>query len=190
MAASRSSVAGWLRALEPVLSQPIPPWVLRAMIIVGPIIMVRRWPLSLLLLWPLASWFVPRLYRELLGSRALHQEAAVRVAAAETSLRQQIEQRSYLERELQKVTRTLREAEAELREERQKPQAKSRAPKSVFRRVGLDADCPRWVAEAVRREYRKRLHPDLQPAARKPAAEKRFKDAEAVFDEVWRLRGF
>lgn len=189
MTASRSSVTGWLRALEPVLSQPIPPWVLRAMIIVGPIIMVRRWPLSLLLLWALASWFVPRLYRELLGSRALHQEAAVRIAAAEASLRQETEQRSYLERELQKVTRALREIEGELRKERQKPRPMSEAPNPIFRRVGLDADCPRWVAEAVRREYRKRLHPDTKPARQKMEAERRFKEAETVFDEIWRLRG-
>lgn len=190
MAASRSSVAGWLRALEPVLSQPIPPWVLGAIIIVGPIIMVRRWPLSLLAFWGLLIWLTPRLYRELLRSRALHREAQARVAAAEASLRQETEQKSSLERELQKVTRDLRKIETELRKERQKPQAAARVPKSVFRRVGLDADCPRWVAEAVRREYRKRLHPDTKPLGQKVAAERRFKEAETVFGEIWRLRGF
>ena len=60
----------------------------------------------------------------------------------------------------------------------------------VFRRVGLDADCPRWVAETVRRAYRAKLHPDAHPASRKAEAERRFKQAEQVFDEVWRLRGF
>jgi hypothetical protein len=190
MAASRSSVAGWLRALEPILAQPIPPWVLRAMIIVGPIIMLRRWPLSLLALWGLAIWFVPRLYRELLGSRALHHEAGARLAAAQAALVQEAEQKSSLERELQKVTKALQQAEGELRKERQKPRPDSGPPNPIFRRVGLDADCPRWVAEGVRREYRKRLHPDTKPAGQKLEAERRFKEVETVFGEIWRLRNF
>jgi hypothetical protein len=60
----------------------------------------------------------------------------------------------------------------------------------LFRRVGLDADCPRWVAETVRRAYRAKLHPDAHPPSRKAEAERRFKQAEQVFDEVWRRRGF
>jgi DnaJ-class molecular chaperone len=60
----------------------------------------------------------------------------------------------------------------------------------VFRRVGLDQDCPRWVAEFVRREFRRRLHPDTKAPTQKAEAERRFKQAEEVFSEIWRLRGF
>jgi hypothetical protein len=60
----------------------------------------------------------------------------------------------------------------------------------LFRKVGLDQDCPQWVAEVVRREYRRRLHPDTKPAGQKVEAERRFKEMEAVFDEIWRVRGF
>jgi hypothetical protein len=61
---------------------------------------------------------------------------------------------------------------------------------AIFRRVGLDQNCPRWVAETVRREYRRRLHPDTKPLGQKAEAERRFKEVEVVFDEIWRLRGF
>jgi len=60
----------------------------------------------------------------------------------------------------------------------------------LFRRVGLDAKCPEWVAAAVRREYRKRFHPDLHSGANKDKAERAFKDAEGVFDQIWTRRGF
>ncbi len=60
----------------------------------------------------------------------------------------------------------------------------------LFRRVGLDEGAPEWVAVAVRRAYRKRLHPDAHPEGRKMEAERRFKEAERVFDDIWKLRGF
>jgi hypothetical protein len=160
------------------------------MIIVGPIIMLRKWPLSILALWVAAIWFLPLLYRELLATRALHQEAETRVTAAEDALRREVEQRSYLEREIEKVTRTLREAEAELRKERQKPRAMASAPKSVFRRVGLAPTAPRFVIDAARKAYRRAFHPDLHPQSRKAEAEQKFKQAEAAFDEIGKLRGF
>jgi hypothetical protein len=59
----------------------------------------------------------------------------------------------------------------------------------LYRRVGLDQDAPKWVIEAVRREYRKRLHPDTKPQAQKAEAERRFKQMEEVFGEIWRVRG-
>ena len=62
--------------------------------------------------------------------------------------------------------------------------------KSVFRRVGLDPDCPQFVAEQVRKAYMVRLHPDRQPVGLKAESEWRFKEAEQVFSEIWRLRGF
>ena len=63
-------------------------------------------------------------------------------------------------------------------------------PNPLFRRVGLDESAPEWVAVAVRRAYRKRLHPDVHPEHRKKEAERRFKLCEEVFDKIWRLRGF
>ncbi len=42
----------------------------------------------------------------------------------------------------------------------------------------------------MRREYRKRLHPDGKPLHQKTEAEQRFKEAEGVFDAIWRERGF
>jgi hypothetical protein len=56
--------------------------------------------------------------------------------------------------------------------------------------VGLDEAAPEWVVFAVRRAYRKRLHPDAHPEGRKMEAERRFKEAEEVFDDIWKLRGF
>jgi hypothetical protein len=63
-------------------------------------------------------------------------------------------------------------------------------PNLIYRRVGLDESAPEWVVVAIRRAYRKRLHPDAHPESRKPEAERRFKEAEQVFDEIWNLRGF
>ena len=61
---------------------------------------------------------------------------------------------------------------------------------SLYCRVGLDPECPKWLAETARREYRKRLHPDGRPSEQKAEAESRFKEAEAVFAEIWEERGF
>jgi hypothetical protein len=68
-------------------------------------------------------------------------------------------------------------------------QPKERA-NPLFRRVGLDEAAPDWVAKAVRTAYRRRLHPDTHAGSRKVEAERRFKQAEQVFDEIWRVRGF
>ncbi len=59
----------------------------------------------------------------------------------------------------------------------------------LFRRVGVDQDAPEWVVVAVRRAYCKRLHPDAHPEGQKAEAERRFKQAEQVFEEIWRVRG-
>jgi hypothetical protein len=63
-------------------------------------------------------------------------------------------------------------------------------PNPIFHRVGLDEGAPEWLVVAVRRAYRKRLHPDAHPEGRKMEAERRFKEAEQVFDEIWKLKGF
>lgn len=108
---------------------------------------------------------------------------------AEASLGQAAEQRLHLEEELQRVRQALGEAEGELRKERQRPHFVS-AGHPTFRRVGLDPSAPRFVIEAVRKAYRRTLHPDVHPHGRKAEAERRFKDAEAAFAEIWQLRGF
>ena len=59
---------------------------------------------------------------------------------------------------------------------------------ALFRRVGLDEGCPDFVLKAVRTAYRKQLHPDIRPAHEKEEAERRFKEAEVVFDRLFRLR--
>ena len=59
---------------------------------------------------------------------------------------------------------------------------------ALYRRVGLSPSAPAWLVKTVRREYRRRLHPDCHPEYRKEEAERRFKMAEAVFDEIAALR--
>jgi hypothetical protein len=56
--------------------------------------------------------------------------------------------------------------------------------------VGLTEGAPEWVVVAVRKAYRKRLHPDCYGDHRKAEAERRFKEAEQVFAGIWLLRGF
>ncbi len=209
----------WLRrSLEPVFARPMSPGAQRVIIIAAPVlVLISQGPLwTLLCLWGFASWIIPGLYRELLRSHSLHQEASERAWVAESSLRQAAGQRWHLERELQrrckldgqlqaaqsalqeaneailKITIELQKTEGELRKERdrKKPDPTAGNPNPVFRRVGLDPSAPRFAVEAVRKAYRKNLHPDLQPVERKEEAERRFKESEQVFDEIWKLRGF
>ncbi len=62
-------------------------------------------------------------------------------------------------------------------------------PDALYHKVGLDRDCPSFVLAAARMAYRRKLHPDVHPPERKAEAERRFKEAEAVFDEIERQRG-
>ena len=80
--------------------------------------------------------------------------------------------------ENQRLHRDLRQAEAAAPSPRQ----------AIFRRVGLDEDAPEWVVAAVQRAYRAKLHPDRYPPRLKEAAERRFKEAEMVFDQIGRER--
>jgi hypothetical protein len=59
---------------------------------------------------------------------------------------------------------------------------------TLYRRVGLDEGCPDFVLKAVRTAYRKQLHPDARPAHEKEEAERRFKEAETVFTNLFALR--
>jgi hypothetical protein len=58
----------------------------------------------------------------------------------------------------------------------------------LFRRVGLNKDCPDFVIRAVRTAYRKALHPDGLPAAHKQEAHRRFIDTEKTFEKLFELR--
>ena len=150
------------------------PGSVRVLLIVASYVLFAYAPVGLfaLVLWVVVIWLVPWGYRD--RAEALHlryenqhlREIAQTSAAVIATLQRDLE-----------VART-RSASA------------SGRGHPLFRRVGLDADCPRWVAETVRRAYRAKLHPDAHPPSRKAEAERRFKEAEQVFDEVWRLRGF
>jgi hypothetical protein len=154
-------------------------WVLRIATIIGSIAMISKWPgFSAFTLWSLVIWLVPRFYldrRELLRAQASDQTTNERAKSLEAAL-------VYARQQIAKL-------EQELRDGQQRQAAGSKGH-PVFRRVGLDADCPQWVAEAVRREYRRKLHPDTKPVGQKAEAERRFVETEAVFGEIWRVRGF
>jgi hypothetical protein len=99
----------------------------------------------------------------------------------ETDLREARQEANGLRAAIERLERDLQNAKAAQSQYR---------PNPLFRRVGLDEAVPEWVAVAVRRAYRKRLHPDAHPEGRKTEAERRFKEAEQVFDDIWRVKGF
>lgn len=156
-----------------------PPGILRLVVATGSVIMIGKWPLlSLLVFWIIVVWLIPRTYRDradLAWLRSFYREAEPRLSELEADLARAQHRIALLERERSNV-------------EQSDPSHDSNH--AIFRRVGLDQDCPRWVAEAVRREYRRRLHPDTKPLGQKAEAERRFKEAEVTFDEIWRVRGF
>ncbi len=104
-----------------------------------------------------------------------------RIEQLETDLKEARREANALRAAKERLERNLKNAEAAQTTYR---------PNPLFRRVGLDEGAPEWLAVAVRRAYRKRLHPDTHPEGRKPEAERRFKEAEQVFDDIWKLRGF
>jgi hypothetical protein len=55
---------------------------------------------------------------------------------------------------------------------------------ALFRRVGLNENAPQWLVAAARRAYRAALHPDRHPFRHKSEAERRFIEAEAIFDRI------
>jgi hypothetical protein len=63
------------------------------------------------------------------------------------------------------------------------------APRRLFAMVGLHEGCPDFVLRAARAAYRKALHPDGQAEQHRAEAERRFKEAEEIFHEIWRSRG-
>jgi hypothetical protein len=59
---------------------------------------------------------------------------------------------------------------------------------SLYRNVGLAHDCPDFLVKAAQLAFRKEFHPDVQPMDQRADAECRFKEAEATFEEIRRLR--
>lgn len=55
---------------------------------------------------------------------------------------------------------------------------------ALYNRVGLSPGAPVWLIDAARKAFRTALHPDRHPAHRKQEAEKKFKLAEGVFDQI------
>jgi len=159
----------------------ISPGILRAIIVVATIILIQ-WPLLwIAIMWTTVVWLVPRMYRD--------RTEVVRLRAADQVLRDRAEQLEAALGHAREKIDGLRQ-ELEIHAANRVSQGTDNQGHPAFRKVGLDKGCPRWVAEVVRREYRKRLHPDGQPAGRKAEAERRFKEAEGVFAEIWKLRGF
>jgi hypothetical protein len=64
----------------------------------------------------------------------------------------------------------------------------SERPNSLFQKVGLDENCPGFLLKAARQAFRKHFHPDLHPVHRRGEAERRFKEAEAAFEELFKVR--
>ena len=153
---------------------------LRTVLVIGSVVALATSPvLTVLGLWLLLIWLVPRHLsdrQQLLALRASDEAKQTEITEYKMLIWEASEAITQLQQQLE-------EAKAARRP------TKSRRP-PVFRRVGLDPDCPKWVAEAVRREHRKRLHPDGRPPEQKDEAERQFKEAEAVFAEIWRKRGF
>ncbi|QRM27888.1 hypothetical protein [Microvirga sp. VF16] len=58
----------------------------------------------------------------------------------------------------------------------------------LYARVGLHEGCPNFVLQAARMAYRRALHPDGQPEQYRADAQRRFVEAEGVFEEIKRLR--
>jgi hypothetical protein len=112
----------------------------------------------------------------LYGCLGDEQESAAALAEAQEQLRHAEERIEALRRTLVSTGRS------------HGPQTRRSDDKSPYGRVGLREDCPDFVLKAVQKAYRVNLHPDLKPAAQKPEAEKRFKQAEAAFEEIRRLR--
>lgn len=76
---------------------------------------------------------------------------------------------------------------AEIEQLRSAPRASEPDPMAaVYQRVGLSKGAPPWLVVSARRAYRSALHPDRHPPHRKLEAARRFKEAEAIFDQMVR----
>jgi hypothetical protein len=87
-----------------------------------------------------------------------------------------------LQHELQSAREALQAAGEELRR-------RPHEPDPLYRRVGLDPDCPDFVLKAARRAYRVTLHEDKHPPEHKRVAHEKLVAAEQVFDTLFQRRG-
>ena len=102
---------------------------------------------SFLALWACVVWLAPRAYRDRADLLRLEE---------------------LLRKLIWRVERALEQAETMVAAE---------TSSAVFRRVGLADNVPLHVAEAARRSYRSKLHPDGHPEHRKAEASRRFRNA-------------
>ena len=119
---------------------------------------------------------------------------------ADHSQEQQLEQAALRSR-VERLERSLKDARSEVgvlrsrNEQLERDLLKARSTRAqdpddpLYRRIGLHQDAPDWVLVAVQKAYRKHHHPDGHPSRQKAEAEQRFKEAEQVFDAIWRQRG-
>jgi hypothetical protein len=110
--------------------------------------------------------------------RAEKEEAETRLAGLHAVLRQARDTIRWQEQRLDEIRR----------QERRFTAAEEGSRAALYRRVGLDEACPDFVFKAARTAYRRALHPDTRPDHEKSEAERRFKEAESVFDAIARLR--
>jgi hypothetical protein len=148
------------------------PGSVRVLLIVASYALFAYAPVSVmaLVLWTLVIWLVPRGYQDRDEALQLRDEVLRLREFAQTSA---------------DIIATL---ERDLEMARTRPSTASGCGHPVYRRVGLHENAPAWVVAAVRRAYRAKLHPDAHPTSRKAEAERRFKVAEAIFNEIAKLR--
>jgi hypothetical protein len=113
----------------------------------------------------------------LYGCLGDEQESAAALAEAQKQLR-------HAEERIEALRRTLASRGGSHASQTHRSDAQS-----PYRRVGVAEDCPDFVLRAVQKAYRVNLHPDLKPPHAKAGAERQFKEAEAAFAEIRRLRG-
>jgi hypothetical protein len=97
------------------------------------------------------------------------------VAALETLVSKAQAEVEALRAEVDRLRSAARAAKAEKRAE---PEV------TIHRRVGLSENAPQWLIAAARRAYRSQLHPDRHPPRIKAEAERRFIEAEGIFDQI------
>ena len=110
-------------------------------------------------------------------------------ASLETELVEARQRIAVLEQHRASLVSELGEARQRIAVLEQEASVRVEGGTALLRSVGLDESCPDFVIKAVRTAYRKTFHPDTRPEYQKAQAERRFKEAEAVFEEIYWIRG-
>jgi hypothetical protein len=110
-------------------------------------------------------------------------------ASLETELVEARQRIAVLEQHRASLVSELGEARQRLAVLEQEASVRVEGGTALLRSVGLDESCPDFVVKAVRTAYRKTFLPDARPEYQKAQAERRFKEAEAVFEEIYWIRG-